>query len=112
MYTFYSLLFIFPLILNWRYKTSKSKKEERLEFQDKIKRYKDKGKVIVFTYERGFVHSTPRTVICSKIHGMLLRLWHPSKRTNVIEALVDKSLLTVFIFDCNVNTAIFNCWIE
>ncbi|WP_258230603.1 transposase [Orientia tsutsugamushi] len=38
--------------------------------------------------------------------------WHPSKRTNVIGALVDKSLLTVSIFDCDVNTAIFNCWIE
>ena len=38
--------------------------------------------------------------------------WHPSKRTNVIGALVDKSLLTVSIFECNVNTAIFNAWVE
>lgn len=38
--------------------------------------------------------------------------WHPSKRTNVIGALVDKALLTVSIFDCNVNTAIFNCWVQ
>ncbi|KJV57341.1 IS630 family transposase [Orientia tsutsugamushi] len=34
------------------------------------------------------------------------------KKTNVIGALVDKLLLTISIFDCNVNTAIFNCWIE
>ncbi|WP_108839933.1 transposase [Orientia tsutsugamushi] len=35
---------------------------------------------------------------------------HPLKRTNFIGALVDNFLLTVF--DCNVNTAIFNCWIK
>ncbi|WP_371220184.1 hypothetical protein ACA348_00520 [Orientia tsutsugamushi] len=44
--------------------------------------------------------------------------WHPSKKTNVIGALVDKCLLSinclliVSIFDCDVNTAIFNCLIE
>ena len=38
--------------------------------------------------------------------------WHPSKRTNVIGALVGKSMLTVSLFDCNVNTSIFNSWVE
>jgi transposase len=38
--------------------------------------------------------------------------WHPSKRTNVIGALVGKSLLTVSIFECNVNTSVFNSWVE
>ncbi|WP_371219407.1 transposase [Orientia tsutsugamushi] len=38
--------------------------------------------------------------------------WHPSKKTNVIGALVDKCLLIVSIFDCDINTAIFNCLIE
>ncbi|WP_232488925.1 hypothetical protein [Orientia tsutsugamushi] len=37
---------------------------------------------------------------------------HLSNRTNVIGALVDKFLLTVSVFDCNVNTTIFNCVIE
>ena len=85
-----------------------------MEFQSKIKQYKEQGKAIVFTDESGFVHSSPRT------HGYSLKGkrcygvhdWHPSKRTNVIGALVDKSLLTVSIFNCNVNTAIFNCWVE
>ncbi|WP_052694690.1 transposase [Orientia tsutsugamushi] len=37
---------------------------------------------------------------------------HPSKRINVIGAFMRKYLLTVSIFDCNVNTAILHCWIE
>ncbi|QES95696.1 transposase [Orientia tsutsugamushi] len=37
---------------------------------------------------------------------------HPSKRINVIGAFIRKYLLTVSIFDCNVNTAILHCWIE
>lgn len=70
--------------------------------------------MIVYTDESGFVHSAPRThgysvkgQRCYGVHD-----WHPSKRTNVIGALVDKSLLTVSIFECNVNTAIFNAWVE
>ncbi|KJV75499.1 IS630 family transposase [Orientia tsutsugamushi] len=37
---------------------------------------------------------------------------HPSKRINGIGAFTRKYLLTVSIFDCNVNTAILHCWIE
>lgn len=60
------------------------------------------------------MHNAPRThgysakgKRCYGVHD-----WHPSKRTNVIGALVGKSLLTVSIFDCNVNTSIFNGWVE
>ena len=79
-----------------------------------MRQYKEQGKAIVFTDESGFVHSSPRThgysakgKRCYGVHD-----WHPSKRTNVIGALIDKSLLTVSIFDCNIDTAIFNCWVE
>ena len=68
----------------------------------------------MITDESGFVHNAPRThgysakgKRCYGVHD-----WHPSKRTNVIGALVGKSLLTVSIFDCNVNTSIFNGWVE
>ncbi|KJV57023.1 hypothetical protein OTSKATO_0057 [Orientia tsutsugamushi str. Kato PP] len=44
---------------------------------------------------------------CYCVHNL-----HLSNRTNVIGALVDKFLLTVSVFDCNINTTIFNCWIE
>ena len=85
-----------------------------MEYQDKIKKYREKGKTIVFTDESGFVESAPRThgysikgERCYGIHD-----WHPSKRTNVIGALMEKSLLTVSIFNCNINGAVFNSWVE
>ena len=60
------------------------------------------------------MHSAPRThgysakgKRCHDVHD-----WHPSKRTNVIGALVGKSLLTVSIFECNINTSVFNSWVE
>ncbi len=60
------------------------------------------------------MHNAPRThgysvkgKRCYGVHD-----WHPSKRTNVIGALVGKSLLTVSIFECNVNTSVFNSWVE
>ena len=44
---------------------------------------------------------------CYDVHD-----WHPTKRTNVIAALIGKKLLTVSLFECNINTAIFNSWVE
>lgn len=85
-----------------------------MEFQDKIKKYKEEGKAIVFTDESGFVESAPRThgysIKGERYYG--IHDWHPSKRTNVIGALIEKSLLTVSTFNCNINGAVFNCWVE
>lgn len=85
-----------------------------MDFLDKIKKYKKEGKDIVFTDESGFVESAPRThgysikgERCYVIHD-----WHPSKRTNVIWVLMEKSLLTVSIFNCNINGGVFNCWVQ
>ncbi|MCB1712976.1 MAG: IS630 family transposase [Candidatus Riesia sp.] len=78
-----------------------------------MQNYKSQGKIIVYTDESGFVENAPRThgysikgERCYGIHD-----WHPSKRTNVIGALIDKTLLTVSLFDCNINSAVFNCWV-
>ena len=38
--------------------------------------------------------------------------WHPSKRTNVIGAMLGKVLLTVTLFEANIDAAIFNGWME
>ena len=38
--------------------------------------------------------------------------WQPGKRTNVIGALMGENLLTVSLFECNINTTIFNSWVE
>ena len=44
---------------------------------------------------------------CYGIHD-----WGTRGRTNAIGALVDKDLLTVSLFDQNVNTEVFNIWID
>ena len=45
-----------------------------------------------------------------RCHG--IEDWHPSKGTNVIGALIDKSFLTVSLFESNINTTIFNSRVE
>ena len=95
-------------------KHPKAKEEERLEFSEKIASHQAKGRTIIAIDESGFVHSMPRThgyshqgKRCYDVHN-----WHPGKRTNVIGALMGKTLLTVSLFECNINTAIFNHWVE
>jgi len=38
--------------------------------------------------------------------------WGAKGRTNVVGALLDKKLLAVSLFDCNINTETFSNWIE
>jgi len=38
--------------------------------------------------------------------------WHARGRTNVIGALLGKVLLTVSLFECNVNSDVFYAWAE
>ena len=38
--------------------------------------------------------------------------WRHGKRTNVIGALMGENLLTVSLFECNINTAILNSWVK
>ena len=38
--------------------------------------------------------------------------WRAGKRINVIGALMGENLLTVSLFECNINTAIFNSWVK
>jgi len=64
--------------------------------------------------ESGFAHDMPRT------HGYSLRGqrcygkhdWGAKGRTNAIGALLDKELLTVSLFDQNVNKIVFNSWLK
>lgn len=61
-----------------------------------------------------FAHDMPRT------HGYAakdqrcygVQDWGARGRTNAIGALIGKELLTVSLFECNINTEIFNCWVE
>jgi hypothetical protein len=38
--------------------------------------------------------------------------WGARGRTNAIGALIDNKLLVISLFDQNVNTEVFNCWVD
>ena len=84
-----------------------------MQFQQKIKEYKESGWAIMPIDESGFV-DIPRThgyaIQGSRCYGV--HDWHPTKRTNVIGVLQGSTLLTVSIFKCNINTSVFNAWVK
>ena len=71
------------------------------------------GRTIIYIDESGFAHDMPR------IRGYALRGqrcygvqdWHAKGRTNVIGALIGKLLLTVGLFNANINADIFCAWV-
>ena len=92
----------------------KRKEEDRCTFQKKIKAYKKAKRPIVYIDESGFAHDMPRT------HGHALKGqrcygvqdWGARGRTNAIGALIKNKLLTISLFDQNINTDVFNSWVE
>ncbi len=64
--------------------------------------------------ESGFAHDMPRT------HGYSPRGtrcygvsdWGAKGRTNVIGAMIGTWLLTVSLFDCNINSDVFHAWTQ
>jgi len=85
-----------------------------LQFQQRIKEYKESGWAIIPIDKSSFVLDMPRThdyaIQGSRCYGV--HDWHPTKRTNVIGALQGSTLLTVSIFKCNINTSVFNAWVK
>lgn len=68
---------------------------------------------MVFLDESGFAHDMPRThgyapkgKRCFGSHD-----WGSKGRTNVIGALLGKTLLTVSLFETTINTEIFDAWV-
>ena len=92
----------------------KSCDQKRKIFQEKIDKYKCLQRPIVYIDESGFAHDMPRTHGYSKIGQRCFGKhdWGPKGRTNVIGALLDKKLLTVSLFNENINTETFSSWIE
>ena len=88
--------------------------EKRSTFCQKIKKYKDLNRPLVYIDESGFSHDMPRThgyapkgKRCYGTHD-----WGAKGRTNAIGALIGKTLLTVSLFTVNINTDIFTAWVE
>ena len=86
---------------------------ERMAFLCGIIRYRLLGKPIVYLDESGFAVDSPRT------HGYARRGkrchstkdWHAKGRLNAIGAIVGFALLTVCLFDCNIDSDIFYAWL-
>ncbi|SDW54343.1 Transposase [Nitrosomonas communis] len=92
---------------------SKASEEERHIFQQKIEGYEREGRVIVYLDESGFAHDMPRThgyaPVGERAHGV--KDWHATGRTNVIGALIGKTLLTISLFIANITADIFYAWL-
>ena len=85
----------------------------RHTFQQIIGKHHSNNRPVVYIDESGFAHDMPRT------HGYSLkgqrcygiRDWHAKGRTNAIGALIGKALLTIGLFNANINADIFTAWI-
>ncbi|WP_316358854.1 transposase [Candidatus Neptunichlamydia sp. REUL1] len=95
-------------------KPSQSLQKKRKAFVQKIAKYKKLGVPIVYIDESGFAHDMPRTYGYAKIGERCFGThdWGAKGRTNVIGALIGKSLLTLALFDCTINTDAFTAWTE
>ena len=85
----------------------------REEFKAKIEKYIKEDKVIVYLDESGFAHDMPRTHGYSdkgeRCYG--IRDWHAKGRVNAIGAIIKNQLLTVCLFDMNINSDVFYAWL-
>lgn len=87
--------------------------ERRLAFLAQVTRYRVSGTPIVYLDESGFAVDSPRT------HGYTQKgqryyaekNWHARGRVNVIGAIVNFALLTVCLFDCNIDSDVFYAWL-
>lgn len=86
----------------------------RKEFQEKIEKYKKEGKTIVYLDESGFAQDMPRECGYSKKGKRCYdkKDWHAKGRINAIGAIINNQLLTVSLFDSNIDSDIFFAWLE
>ena len=90
----------------------KANEEDRLLFQQKIRNYQENNRTIIYIDESGFAEHMPRT------HGYYYKGrrcygkhdWHAKGRKNAIGAQIGKVLLTIGLFECNVNADVFYAW--
>lgn len=85
----------------------------RTEFLEKIKRYESEGKTIVYTDESGFAHESVRSHGYAKCGQRCTDVfnWGAKGRTNVIGALLQGVLISVFLFQTNIDADIFHRWV-
>lgn len=86
----------------------------RKEFQEKIEKYQKEGKTIVYLDESGFAQDMPREYGYSEKGKRCYdkKDWHARGRVNAIGAIINNQLLTVSLFDSNIDSDIFYNWLE
>jgi len=84
-----------------------------LLFRRRIIRYRLQGRPVVYLDESGFAVDSPRTHGYSPIGKRCydVKDWHAKGRTNAIGAIIGFVLLTVCLFDCNINSDVFYAWL-
>ena len=87
--------------------------QQRAEFKEIISKYEQQKRTIVYTDESGFAFNMPRTHGYSpkgaRCYGE--KDWHARGRINVIGASVNNTLLTVCLFELNINSDVFFAWL-
>ena len=92
----------------------KANEEKRTTFKNRIAKYKEEGRSIVYIDESGFAHDMPRTHGYSTVGERCYSTqhWNAKGRTNVISGLSGDSLIGCGIVNANVDTYVFNTWLE
>lgn len=79
----------------------------------RMTQYEIMGRNIVYLDESGFAIDTPRTHGYSqtglRCYGQ--KDWHARGRLNAIGAIIGSDLLTVCLFDTNINSDVFSLWL-
>ena len=88
--------------------------EERTAFQEKIERYNNEGRPIIYLDESGFENDMPRTRGYSKKGKRCFGKhdWHSKGRVNAIGAIIGFVFLTIGLFNCNINSDVFYAWLK
>lgn len=91
----------------------KADEGRRNEFRAKIAQYEEKNRAIVYLDESGFAVDSPRTYGYSqkgqRCYGE--RDWHARGRVNAIGAIIEDDLITVSVFEVNIDSDIFYAWL-
>ena len=87
---------------------------KRTIFQKKINEHEEEGRSVVYVDESGFGYDMPRTHGYSPIGDRCYATqdWNAKGRKNVIAGMFKISLIGCGIVEANIDTAVFNTWIE
>ena len=88
--------------------------EKRTMFKTRIAKYKEEGYHIVYIDESGFAYDMARTYGYSTVGDPCYATQNSNvrARTNVISGLSGDSLIGCGIVNANVDTDVFNTWLE